>query len=93
MSVTFDGVELPTGFRLNNAQKCPEGAKGKRVLVILRNPRGHGPAEPNYDNKWNPMSPPGWSADEKGRCRWSHLPEGHAARAFDIVAYKILGER
>ena len=61
-----------------NDGKPPRLRKAKRVRVLLR----HG-AEPPYDNRWNPMSPPGWAIDTT---RWS-LNEPPFAPEYDVIWY------
>lgn len=76
-------MRLPADFKLNTGS-MPRGAKGKRVIVILRNGNTCG-VEPVTT-----VTPPGWAADGKGGCRWSFLPEHDASSAFDIIGFKIL---
>lgn len=75
---------IQPGFTANTGSgRVPLKAKGKRVAVQLRNGR-------IITDPVNKDTPPGWAADGKGGCRWDFLPDDHHARAFDIVAYKVL---
>lgn len=68
-----------------NPGRCPEEAVGKRVRVVLRKDAAT-MEEPKYDDRWNPMSPPGWAADGKNGCKWSKT--GHP---FDIAFFEVIG--
>lgn len=75
--------DLPAGFKPNVDMRVPNGAKGKRVAVVLRN--GRVITEPV-----NKDTPPGWAADGTGGCRWTHLHPDDPAAQFDIMGYKVL---
>lgn len=72
-------TDLPPGFERNVEGIIPAKARGKRVVVQLRNGSiaGRDPV--------SPASPAGWAADGKAGCRWS-LKNG----PFDIIAFKVL---
>lgn len=70
---------LPPGFEPNTAGTIPAKARGKRVVVQLRNGSICG-RDPVHS-----AAPSGWAADGKGGCRWS-LKNG----PFDIAAFKVL---
>lgn len=76
---------IPPGFTENTGSgRVPLKAKGKRVAVQLRN--GSIITEPV-----NKDTPPGWAADGKGGCRWTHHRDTESpAAAFDIMGYKVL---
>lgn len=76
--------DLPAGFKPNTTGRMPPEARGKRVAVVLRS--GSVITEPV-----NKDTPPGWAADGKNGCRWSHTsnPDCPSA-AFDIMGYKVL---
>lgn len=76
--------DLPAGFLPNTTHRCPDAARGKRVAVVLRN--GHVQSEPV-----NKDTPPGWAADGKGGCRWTHHRDTSSpSAAFDIMGFKVL---
>lgn len=59
-----------------NTGRCPPEARGKRVVVTLRNGSIAG-REPVTS-----VSPPGWAADTT---RWTLTDDPH-----DVVAYEVL---
>lgn len=75
--------DIPAGFQPNTTERLPLGAAGKRVAVVLRS--GKVVSEPV-----NKDTPPGWAADGKGGCRWTHLDPENPASQFDIMGYKVL---
>lgn len=76
--------DLPAGFLPHTTGKMPSAARGKRVGVVLRN--GSVITEPV-----NKDTPPGWAADGKAGCRWTHHRNvDNPAAAFDIMGYKVL---
>jgi len=72
-------TDLAPGFRPNRGS-CPDEARGKRVIVQLRNGRIAG-EKPVRDDL-----PPGWAADGKNGCRWSLRDN-----PFDIVGWRLVG--
>lgn len=78
--------DIPAGFKPNTKGKLPDEARGKRVVVVLRNGKIAGAESVNG------ISPPGWAADggpNKG-CRWSHSHPDDPCAPFDIWGYKVL---
>jgi hypothetical protein len=64
----------------SNPGQIPDDARGKRVIVTLRNGRvcGRDPVGAALPN--------GWAADGREGCRWSR---GNSP--WDIVAYEVVG--
>lgn len=62
-----------------NPGHCPPEARGKRVIVLLVNGKVCG------DEPVSSVTPPGWSADDKGACRWTITGFG-----WDIANYFVL---
>lgn len=67
----------------DNPGYCPADAKGKRVVVHLRNGQIHG------EKAASPAAPPGWTADGRGACNWG-FSTGASAQ-FDIMHYRVIG--
>jgi hypothetical protein len=75
--------DLPAGFQPHTTERMPIEAEGRRVAVVLRN--GRTIADPV-----NKDTPPGWAADGRQGCRWTHLAPDNPASQFDIMGYKVL---
>lgn len=74
----------PRGWKANELGVCPGLAKGKRVIVKLRNGTEHGREPVSKESK------AGWPADEsagRGPVDWRLT-----GSPFDVVAWDFLGK-
>lgn len=74
---------LVTSWR-ENPGYCPDDARGRRVLVRLRNGTEHGGQQVTVVSKL------GWAADGRDACNWALDPPGVRSREFNIAHYKVI---